>query len=143
MVSTPSSQSGASTYNPSTSYSQAAATSSAQNPTASQASAAIATASKRAFENQKPPSHASEPGSKKKRHRGGKKHKKRRQSFAPEPEADERSTGRPSLMDLPEQVSEEARDSFYRLGRGQRGSATSLESEALLDHRYVHHHKWS
>lgn len=40
-------------------------------------------------------------------------------------------------MDLPERASEEARDSFYRLGRGQRGSATSLESEALLDHRYV------
>jgi hypothetical protein len=43
-------------------------------------------------------------------------------------------------MDLPERVSEEARDSFYRLGRGQRGSATSLESEALLDHRYVQVH---
>jgi hypothetical protein len=40
-------------------------------------------------------------------------------------------------MDVPERASEEARESFYRLGRGHRGSATSLESEALLDHRYV------
>jgi magnesium transporter len=138
MASTPPRQSGASTgpgENPS--YAQAEASSSAGNPTGAQASAAIASASKRGLENQKPSFQASDPVAKKKRHRGGKKHKKRRQSFAPETEADERSIRRPSLMDLPERASEEARESFYRLGRGQRGSATSLESEALLDHRYV------
>lgn len=131
-------QSGASTgpaENPSNA--QATASSSAQNPTGAQASAAIASASRRGIENQQPSSQISEPIAKKKRHRGGKKHKKRRQSFAADPEPDETSSGRPSLMDLPERASEEARDSFYRLGRGQRGSATSLESEALLDHRYV------
>ncbi|KAE9974248.1 hypothetical protein EG328_003967 [Venturia inaequalis] len=114
---------------------QASASSSAQNPTGAQASAAIASASRRGIENQTINPQTTEPITKKKRHRGGKKHKKRRQSFAADPEPDEESSRRPSLMDLPERESEEARESFYRLGRGQRGSATSLESEALLDHR--------
>lgn len=134
----PSGASNAPAENPSNA--QATASSSAvpaQNPTGAQASAAIASASRRGLENQQPSSQTSDPIAKKKRHRGGKKHKKRRQSFAADPEPDETSPRRPSLMDLPERASEEARDSFYRLGRGQRGSVTSLESEALLDHRYV------
>jgi hypothetical protein len=77
---------------------------------------------------------------KKPRHRAGKKRRKRRESFAAPPESVDGmdSRQRPSLMNVPEHASQDARDSFYRLGRGQRGSATSLESEALLDHRYVH-----
>jgi hypothetical protein len=76
---------------------------------------------------------------KKPRHRAGKKRRKRRQSFAAPPESVDGmdSRQRPSLLNVPEHASQDARDSFYRLGRGQRGSATSLESEALLDHRYV------
>jgi hypothetical protein len=76
---------------------------------------------------------------KKPRHRAGKKRRKRRQSFAAPAESVDgmESRQRPSLLDVPEHASQDARDSFYRLGRGQRGSATSLESEALLDHRYV------
>jgi len=31
-----------------------------------------------------------------------------------------------------------ARDSFYRLGNAAGRSNTSLESEALLDHRYIY-----
>jgi magnesium transporter len=131
-------RSGASTGpSESPSHAPAAGSSSVNNPTGSRASAAIISASRRGPENQNPSSQASESVPKKKRHRGGKKHKKRRQSFAPALEPDETPSERPSLMDLPERTSEEARESFYRLGRGQRGSATSLESEALLDHRYV------
>jgi magnesium transporter len=76
---------------------------------------------------------------KKKKRRGGKKHKRaRRPSFAaPSDLMDSETDGqdaRPSLAILPERASQEARNSFYRIGRGA-GSATSLESEALLDHR--------
>ena len=77
---------------------------------------------------------------KKKKKRGGKKHKRaRRQSFAALPDSmdggDTRGLGgRPSLADVPERASQEARESFYRVGRAA-GSNTSLESEALLDHR--------
>ncbi|QDS71646.1 hypothetical protein FKW77_007501 [Venturia effusa] len=136
MAPPPPAQSGASNgpaENPSNA--QATASSSAQNLTASQASSAIASASRRGIENQTPSSQTSEPIAKKKRHRAGKKHKKGRQSFAADPDPDKTSSGRPSLMALPESAGEDARESFYRLGRGQRGSATSLESEALLDHR--------
>ncbi|KAF2417532.1 cora-domain-containing protein [Tothia fuscella] len=93
------------------------------------------------------PDSAVESSSKKKpRHRAGKKRRKRRESFAAADDDDAVGAGRgnggvrgaggvrPGLETMPERVSEEARDSFYRLGRGQ-GSATSLESEALLDHR--------
>ncbi|GME39576.1 Mg2+ transporter protein CorA-like/Zinc transport protein [Neofusicoccum parvum] len=75
--------------------------------------------------------------SKKRKHRGGKK-RRRRQSFAAPPsedhtdvQSDAMVTERPSLADVtPEEA---VRSSFYRLGR--KGSNTSLESEALLDHR--------
>lgn len=75
---------------------------------------------------------------KKRKHRGGKK-RRRRQSFAAPPSedhtdvpSDAMGTERPSLADV---TSEEAvRSSFYRLRN--KASNTSLESEALLDHRY-------
>jgi magnesium transporter len=78
---------------------------------------------------------------KKPRHRAGKKRRKRRESFVAPTEGDggmESERVRPRLEKVTERASQEARESFYRLGRGQKGSATSLESEALLDHRYVH-----
>lgn len=72
-------------------------------------------------------------GQKKKRHRGGKKRRNRRQSFiAPdESVAESEVEQRPSLLDAPRPS---ANTSFYRLKNGGR-SSTSLESEALLDHR--------
>ncbi|KAI5363966.1 Putative Mg2+ transporter protein, CorA-like/Zinc transport protein ZntB [Septoria linicola] len=76
---------------------------------------------------------------KKKRHRAGKRHRKnRRQSFiAPSEAATEDTTDagdRPSLLDASHHASQ--KDSFYRVqGAARRASNTSLESEALLDHR--------
>ena len=73
---------------------------------------------------------------KKKRHRAGKKRRNRRQSFiaqsdtATELEPDQR----PSLADANRPSAAET--SFYRLKSAAR-SNTSLESEALLDHRSV------
>lgn len=69
---------------------------------------------------------------KKKRHRAGKNRKKRRPSFVAASEASEavETEGRPSVADV--RATQEA--SFYRLRQGNR-SNTSLESEALLDHR--------
>lgn len=72
---------------------------------------------------------------KKKRHRGGKKRKNRRQSFvAPSESAVDGDDidRRPSLLDAPRPSAQTS--SFYRLRNGNR-SNTSLESEALLDHR--------
>ena len=72
---------------------------------------------------------------KKKRHRAGKKRRNRRQSFiahsdttATEAEPDQR----PGLLDTSRPSAAET--SFYRLKSAAR-SNTSLESEALLDHR--------
>lgn len=72
---------------------------------------------------------------KKKRHRGGKK-RRRRQSFAaPQSDQDAHSDAhdaeRPSLAEVNRQKA--ATNRFYRLGQNR--SNTSLESEALLDHR--------
>ena len=66
---------------------------------------------------------------KKKKHRGGKKRRNRRQSFAGASDlgAGDMSHERPGLPDVPEN------NSFYRLHGNL--SNTSLESEALLDHR--------
>ena len=76
------------------------------------------------------------PPPKKKKHRGGRKNKKnKRQSFnAPSEVTDEPEEieQRPSLLDTPSRSSQNAQ--FYRLQSGNR-SNTSLESEALLDHR--------
>ncbi|KXT00614.1 hypothetical protein AC578_3147 [Pseudocercospora eumusae] len=74
---------------------------------------------------------------KKKRHRGGRKRKNRRQSFIAPSEAPTEDTTegeRPSLLDSTRHASQ--RDSYYRVQQSaRRASNTSLESEALLDHR--------
>ncbi|KAI6925834.1 hypothetical protein KC341_g13142, partial [Hortaea werneckii] len=71
---------------------------------------------------------------KKKRPRGGKNRRKnRKQSFvAPSESNADDVEQRPSLLDVPRSSAQQA--SFYRLQTGNR-SNTSLESEALLDHR--------
>ncbi|KAF2227772.1 hypothetical protein BDZ85DRAFT_254841 [Elsinoe ampelina] len=73
---------------------------------------------------------------KKKKHRGGRKRKNRRQSFAAPSEStvndNDEHDRRPSLLDGPRPTA--ASTSFYRLKDDNR-SNTSLESEALLDHR--------
>ncbi|KAK3074057.1 CorA metal ion transporter [Teratosphaeriaceae sp. CCFEE 6253] len=72
-----------------------------------------------------------------KTHRGGKNRRKtRRPSFAAS--ASENGAGmdeRPSLLDAPDPRSSAHQHSFYRLQSGSNRSNTSLESEALLDHR--------
>lgn len=75
----------------------------------------------------------------KRTHRGGKKKRNRRQSFAAP--SDTTTTADPArsnhdLLDVP--TSSTARPPFYRLGQsgGRNLSSTSLDSEALLDHRY-------
>ena len=80
---------------------------------------------------------SSEAAKKKKKKRSNKKRKDRRQSFAaPTDETDntEMEGERPSLLDS-QDIGSANRDSFYRLGAGRNQSNTSLESEALLDHR--------
>ncbi|EKG22408.1 Mg2+ transporter protein CorA-like/Zinc transport protein, partial [Macrophomina phaseolina MS6] len=86
---------------------------------------------------QQDPSRSQTASTKKRKHRGGKK-RRRRQSFAAPPSedptdvpSDAMGPERPSLADVtPEDV---VSSSFYRLRN--KGSNTSLESEALLDHR--------
>lgn len=80
---------------------------------------------------------------KKKKHRSGKKKRNRRQSFATTSEdvgPEMPPMERPSLLDTgvgrTRSEQERERESFYRLGSVQR-STDSLDSEALLDHRYV------
>ncbi len=75
----------------------------------------------------------------KRTHRGGKKKRNRRQSFAAP--LDDTSTADPArpnrdLLDVP--GSSTTRPPFYKLGQsgGRNLSSTSLDSEALLDHRY-------
>lgn len=81
------------------------------------------------------PASVSEPGKKKRKNRAGKKRRNRRQSFAAPHDTDTGGMAqeRPGLVD-PTTASSVARDSFYRLHEGNK-SNTSLESEALLDHR--------
>ncbi|KAL2060274.1 hypothetical protein VTL71DRAFT_9669 [Oculimacula yallundae] len=67
---------------------------------------------------------------KKRNHRGGKK-KRRRQSFAA---STEDGSGMPETSHSRMNIDSAARDSFYRL-QGRNNSNTSIESEALLDHR--------
>lgn len=79
---------------------------------------------------------------KKKKHRAGRKRKNRRQSFVAPSETAESTVdgeggdngrgGRPGLLGASRANANQA--SFYRLQQGNR-SNTSLESEALLDHR--------
>lgn len=74
------------------------------------------------------------PAAKKKKHRGGRKHKNRRTSFAAPSETTDSVADmddRPSLLSARPSGQQ---SSFYRVQNGNR-SNTSLESEALLDHR--------
>ena len=73
---------------------------------------------------------------KKRGNRGGRKKKSRKQSFAPG--VDDTGSMAPSPGDgaLPT-LEETPRSSFYITAPPRRLSETSLESEALLDHRYV------
>ncbi len=78
-------------------------------------------------------------GKKKRKHRGGKKRKNRRQSFAAPSETSAMASGREGPMDDPLMEDEEAqppaiRQSFYR-NDNLNMSGESLDSEALLDHR--------
>lgn len=88
---------------------------------------------------QDPSNPASSSAKPKKKKRGGKKHKRnRRQSFiAPSEAATEDTTDvgeRPNLLEASHHASQ--RDSFYRVQSSAKNrSNTSLESEALLDHR--------
>lgn len=72
---------------------------------------------------------------KKKKHRGGKKRRNRRQSFAATADLghDDGSDDRPTLEDIAGHGNSRGSTSFYGLSRNL--SNTSLESEALLDHR--------
>lgn len=71
---------------------------------------------------------------KKKKHRGGKKRRNRRQSFAANADLGaDGSDDRPTLEDIAGHGNSRGSTSFYGLSRNL--SNTSLESEALLDHR--------
>lgn len=71
---------------------------------------------------------------KKRNHRGGKKKRTRRQSFAA---SIEDGSGMPETpQSHVGDVQNAAKASFYRL-QGRNLSNTSLESESLLDHRLV------
>ena len=77
------------------------------------------------------------PGKKRRNHRGGRKKKNRRQSFLPGNQEGSTDLAR-SNHDLNEpSTSSAARPPFYRLGQSGGGnlSETSLDSNALLDHR--------
>lgn len=84
---------------------------------------------------QQPPAGSSSAVGKKKKHRGGKKRRNRRQSFAATADLahGDGSTDRPSLEDIAGHGNSRGSTSFYGLSRNL--STTSLESEALLDHR--------
>lgn len=75
-------------------------------------------------------------GKRRRNHRGGKKKKSRRQSFLPTNAEEEPSR---ALNEPQASGSGSARPPFYRLGQsgGRNLSETSLDSNALLDHRQV------
>lgn len=74
-------------------------------------------------------------GKRRRNHRAGKKKKGRRQSFLPTAAEGEEPSQKPNEP----QLSGPARPPFYRLGQsgGRNLSETSLDSNALLDHRKV------
>jgi magnesium transporter len=83
---------------------------------------------------------ASAEGRKKRKHRGGKKKRNRRQSFAA-PSEDcalptlEEGSGDHTLLEVPSNTST-AQMPFYRRGQSSGNlSSTSLDSDVLLDHR--------
>ena len=78
--------------------------------------------------------------SKRRNHRGGKKKKKnRRQSFLPAAAEEQEDPARSSQALHQSATSTAPRPPFYRLGQsgGRNLSETSLDSNALLDHRYA------
>ena len=83
-------------------------------------------------------------GKKRRNHRAGRKKKGRRQSFALGNE--EESAGNPATSNQElhgPSASGTPRPPFYRLGQsGGNLSSTSLDSQALLDHRYLAHCCW-
>ncbi len=79
-----------------------------------------------------------EPAPKKKKsrnHRGGKKKRPRKQSFGLSNDGSELPETSQSHRSRSPSADNAARASFYRL-EGKNMSNTSIESEALLDHRY-------
>ncbi|KAL6710533.1 CorA metal ion transporter [Coniothyrium glycines] len=84
---------------------------------------------------QSPAGPSSSTPAKKKKHRAGKKRRHRRQSFAATGDIDAADMGneRPSLADIAGHGNSRGSNSFYRTRDNL--SSTSLESEALLDHR--------
>ena|SRR5579871_2932781 len=118
---------------------QATDPSEAENSTATRSRVAFPHIEPAAARQDPAPANVGEPGKRKRKNRASKKRRNRRQSFAAPPEIDAGGMvqERPSLID-PTATSSVARDSFYRLQAGNR-SNTSLESEALLDHRYLKH----
>ena len=78
-------------------------------------------------------------GKKRRNHRAGKKKRNRRQSFAAPGDATGNEDGaRSNHEQLDAPTSSSTRPPFYRLGQSGRNlSDTSLDSQALLDHRYV------
>ncbi|KAL8732931.1 MAG: hypothetical protein Q9181_003780 [Wetmoreana brouardii] len=77
---------------------------------------------------------------KRRNHRGGKRKKSRRQSFAVPNEEDETANPARSNQDLTEpQTASSARYPIYKLGQsgGRTVSSSSLDSQELLDHRCV------
>ncbi len=76
-------------------------------------------------------------GKRRKNHRGGKKKKNRRQSFLPSTEEGNEEAPRPNRNLQEPQNPASVRPPFYRLGQsgGRNLSETSLDSNALLDHR--------
>lgn len=78
------------------------------------------------------------PGKRRRNHRGGKNKRSRRKSFAiAEDESGSAEAARSSRDLLDSSTTAPARPSFYRLGQsgGRTLSSTSLDSQALLDHR--------
>lgn len=78
---------------------------------------------------------------KKRKHRGKKSKKGRRQSFVAPSDESSLPSVMPEIMEdqhVANRSSSGLKQSIYRLGQpGGNLSSTSLESEALLDHRYV------
>lgn len=111
-----------------------------QRPGVGKGSAASSTSDVQAGSSQQGVMSPATSAPKKKRHRAGKKHKrKRRPSFAAPSDITEEGgdlgSAGAELGDIPEVAVR--RESFYRLGQGRKVSSDSLESEALLDHRQV------
>ena len=79
------------------------------------------------------------PVKRRKNHRAGKKKKNRRQSFLPGVEEGNMDPSRSNQNLHDPQSAGLARPPFYRLGQSGGGnlSETSLDSQALLDHRYL------